>query len=92
MDLAGSTRAAVLVAVVNERWAIVFLVGIWTLMAVLGVLAVLMPPRNRAACDRIFAEFTTTGDEVVVNRNGWLLYKMNCGIGRRYRALQQAPQ
>jgi len=32
-------------------------------------------------------DFMTSTDPVAVNRNGWLLYEMNCDVGRRYREL-----
>jgi hypothetical protein len=48
------------------------------------VLAVLPEPRS-ATCDRLFAEFITTKDSVIVNRNGWLLYELHCNVSHRYR-------
>ena len=53
----------------------------------------LVPTQRQETCDRLFAEFMTTDDVVIVERNGWLLYELDCAVGRRYRKLQQAlPQ
>ena len=78
-----------MVPAVSERWPLALLIGLWGLMTVIGVLIVLTPPRNRDACDRIFAEFMATNDVVVVNRDGWLLYLLDCNSTRRFRKYQQ---
>ena len=68
--MAGRADAALLVAVVSKSWHLVFLAGIWVLVAAIVVLAIMMPSRNQAACDRLFAEFMTTSDDVVVTTVG----------------------
>ena len=40
---------------------------------------------SAAACDRLFDEFMTSRDPVVVNRNGWLLHKLHFNASRRYQ-------
>jgi hypothetical protein len=47
------------------------------------------PSSMSASCDRVFAEFMATNDPVIVNRDGWLLYKFDCNVSRRYRKLTQ---
>jgi hypothetical protein len=51
--------------------------------------AIAIPASNQEFCDRLFAQFMASEDPVIVNRNGWLLYELNCNISRRYRKLRQ---
>ena len=69
------------------RWANLALIAA-TVAILAGVVALFAWPDARAAsCDHVFTDFMTSTDPVVVNRNGWLLYEMNCDVGRRYREL-----
>jgi hypothetical protein len=55
----------------------------------LGIVFVIaIPTPNQKSCDRLFAEFMASKDAVIINRNGWLLYKLDCNVSRRYRQLQ----
>jgi hypothetical protein len=48
-----------------------------------------VPTPNRESCDRLFAQFMASKDPVIVNRNGWLLYELDCNVSRRYWKLRQ---
>lgn len=56
------------------------------IIASIYVLIVLPDPHGER-CDRLFAEFMASNDAAIINRDGWLLYELDCNVGRRYRKL-----
>jgi hypothetical protein len=71
-------------------WPFVLVMAFFGLVIIAsGYILVVLPDPHSATCDRLFAEFITTKDSVIVNRNGWLLYKLDCNVSRRYRQLSQ---
>lgn len=74
----------------TQHWPFILVMAFFGAVTIASfyVILVVPIPRNES-CDRLFAEFMTSKDSVIVNRNGWLLYKLNCNVSRRYRKLSQ---
>lgn len=80
----------------QQYWPFVLFPAAMTLGAaiVAGTIVLASPDlrAERKACDEIFARFMVERDPVEVARDGVLLSRIGCGIGRRYTKFVQQQE
>jgi hypothetical protein len=69
-----------------SKWPYILVLAFFGAVIIASVYVIFVLPGPRSeSCDRLFAEFMSSRDAAIVNRNGWLLYELDCNVSRRYR-------